>query len=190
MSTTSAPFTEREQKLIIAACQCFESEPKVILCLHNSQSSNADISIYSSTCRRYLPALCVCLFIDPATDISPQFAQQTGLVVGSARNAWNPLRKKLFAGGDDTAVKATASKTPASKSAKKRPPPVVLPSGDNASDDEEVATPSKKPKTPATKAKAKAKGKEKAAKTEDEDEDDEDFVMVKNEVADEEFKEL
>jgi hypothetical protein len=91
---------------------------------------------------------------------------------------------------DDTVVKGTTSKTPASKSTKKRPPPVVLPSGDNASYDEEVATPSKKPKTPVTKGKAKGKGKGKAAKSEDEDEDGEDFVKVKNEVTDEEFEEV
>ncbi|KAI4843107.1 hypothetical protein E4T44_06925 [Aureobasidium sp. EXF-8845] len=138
-------FTEREQKLMAAACQSFEGEPK--------------------------------------------FAQRAGLTVGSARNAWAALKKKLYT-QEDTVVKGTASKTPASNSAKKRPPPFVLPSGDNASDDEKVATPSKKPKTPVTKAKAKGKGKGKAVKSEDEDEDDEDFVKVKNEVADEEFEEV
>jgi hypothetical protein len=60
-----------------------------------------------------------------------------------------------------------------------------LPAGDNASDDdEEVFTPSKKPKTP---VKAKAKGKGMDAMSEDEDEDD--FVKVKSEVAEEDYEE-
>ncbi|KAH0282748.1 hypothetical protein KCU62_g9515, partial [Aureobasidium sp. EXF-3399] len=138
-------FTEREQKLMAAACQSFEGEPKLDM---------------------------------------DKFAQRAGLTVGSARNAWAALKKKMNA-QDDTVIKGSATaKTPGTKSAKKRPPPVVLPANDNGSDDEEVPTPSKKPKTPATKGKGKGKV------TKSEDDDDDDFVKVKKEVANEDFEEV
>ncbi|KAI4719296.1 hypothetical protein E4T48_04476 [Aureobasidium sp. EXF-10727] len=146
-------FTEREQKLMAAACQSFEGEPKLDM---------------------------------------EKFAQRSGLAVGSARNAWAALKKKLY-NHDSTAVKATPTRTPATKSGKKRPPPVLLASGDNGSDDEEVFTPSKKPKTP--KPKAKGKGK-KTADSDDEDkqkkeeEEDDGYVKVKNEAVDEDFEEV
>ncbi|KAI4754222.1 hypothetical protein E4T52_13644 [Aureobasidium sp. EXF-3400] len=123
------------------------------------------------------------------TEREPKFAQRAGLTVGSARNAWAALKKKLYA-QDDTTAKGTSAKTPGSKSAKKRPPPVALPAGDNDSDDDEVPTPSKKPKTPITNAKPKTKGKGKGKVTKSEDEDEDDFVKVKNEVIDEEFEEV
>ncbi|KAH0342629.1 hypothetical protein KCU81_g5546, partial [Aureobasidium melanogenum] len=143
-----ATFTEREQKLMAAACQSFEGEPKL--------------------------------------DIE-KFSQLSGLTIGSARNAWAALKKKIFA--QDASAKSPTTKASTTKSGKKRPPPVVMPSGDNGSDDEEVFTPSKKPKTP----KAKAKGKTKAVKSDDDDkeeDEDEDYVKVKNEAADEDFEEV
>ncbi|CAD0110540.1 unnamed protein product [Aureobasidium uvarum] len=148
-----ATFTEREQKLMAAACQSFEGEPKLDM---------------------------------------EKFAQLSGLAVGSARNAWAALKKKLYA-HESTAVKATPVKPSATKSGKKRPPPVILPTGDNGSDDEDVFTPSKKPKTP--KSKAKGKGK-KTTNSDDEDkekkeeEEDDGYVKVKNEAADGDFEEV
>ncbi|KAG9910527.1 hypothetical protein KCU98_g1442, partial [Aureobasidium melanogenum] len=146
-----ATFTEREQKLMAAACQSFEGEPKL--------------------------------------DIE-KFSQLSGLTIGSARNAWAALKKKISA-QDGTPTKSATTKTPATKSGKKRPPPVIMPSGDNGSDDEEVFTPSKKAKTP----EAKGKGKAKAVKSDDDEEkkeedEDEDYVKVKNENADEDFEEV
>ncbi|KAH0363562.1 hypothetical protein KCU65_g7302, partial [Aureobasidium melanogenum] len=143
-----ATFTEREQKLMAAACQSFEGEPKL--------------------------------------DIE-KFSQLSGLTIGSARNAWAALKKKIFT--QDATAKSPTTKTSTTKSGKKRPPPVVTSSGDNGSD-EEVFTPSKKPKTPKTKGKGKAK----AVKSDDEDkkeeDEDEDYVKVKNEAAEEEFEEV
>ncbi|KAI5206428.1 hypothetical protein E4T39_02450 [Aureobasidium subglaciale] len=134
-------FTEREQKLLAAACQSFEGEPK--------------------------------------------FAQISGLAVGSARNAWYALKKKLDAPAD--AVSGTApGVTPKTinKSAKKR----VAALRSNGSDDEELFTPSKKPKGP-TGIKRMAKGKAAVKAIKDDDDEEEDgFVKVK--VKNEEFEEL
>ncbi|KAG9563333.1 hypothetical protein KCU71_g1750, partial [Aureobasidium melanogenum] len=146
-----ATFTEREQKLMAAACQSFEGEPKL--------------------------------------DIE-KFSQLSGLTVGSARNAWTALKKKIFA-QDGTPTKSATTKTPTTtKSGRKRPPPVVMPSGDNGSEDEEVFTPSKKPKTPKTKGKGKAKVVKSDDEEKKEEDEDEDYVKVKNENADEDFEEV
>ncbi|KAG9674440.1 hypothetical protein KCU99_g7091, partial [Aureobasidium melanogenum] len=149
-SSKMTTLTEREQKLMVCACQSFEGDPKL--------------------------------------DIE-KFSQLSGLTIGSARNAWAALKKKISA-QDGTPTKSATTKTPATKSGKKRPPPVVLPSGDNGSDDEEVFTPSKKPKT----SKAKGKGEGKAVKSDDEEkkeeDEDEDYVKVKNENADKDFEEV
>ncbi|CAD0093415.1 unnamed protein product [Aureobasidium mustum] len=163
-------FTEREIKLLVAACQSFEGEPKVctaILMQHRSSlTTSSQLNI-------------------------EKFSQLSGLTVGSGRNAWAALKKKMVT-QDATGTKTPTAKTPATKSGKKRPPPIVMPPGDGDSDDDEVSTPSKKPKTP--KAKAKGKGKTKATKSDDEDkkedDEDEDFVKVKNEVVEEEFEEV
>ncbi|KAK6000245.1 hypothetical protein QM012_003877 [Aureobasidium pullulans] len=146
-------FSEREVKLIVAACQSFEGEPKLNI---------------------------------------EKFSQLSGLTVGSARNAWATLKKKIYT-QNGTASKISITKTPTTKSGKKRPPPVLLPSGENGSDDDEVETPSKKPKTP--KLKTKGKGKGKAVNSDDEEEkkeedEDDDFVKVKNEVVEEDFEEF
>ncbi|THW24531.1 hypothetical protein D6D17_03579 [Aureobasidium pullulans] len=142
-------FNEREQKLMAAACQSFEGEPKL--------------------------------------DIH-KFAERSGLAVGSARNAWAALKKKLYA-ADTTSIKGV-TKTPAKSSGKKRPAPIVLPGNDNGSDDEEVSTPSKRPKTPKTMAKGRTKSQAKPPKSDDEEEDEEDgFVKVKEEPLGEDFEE-
>ncbi|THZ31613.1 hypothetical protein D6C91_00713 [Aureobasidium pullulans] len=136
-------FNEREQKLMAAACQSFEGEPK--------------------------------------------FAERSGLAVGSARNAWAALKKKLYA-ADTTSIKGV-TKTPAKSSGKKRPAPIVLPGNDNGSDDEEVSTPSKKLKTPKTMAKGRDKSQVKPPKSDDEEEEEDGFVKVKEEPLGEDFEE-
>ncbi|THZ87450.1 hypothetical protein D6C84_01703 [Aureobasidium pullulans] len=151
-------FNEREQKLMAAACQSFEGEPKVCFLFHSSD--------------------------DLITDM---FAERSGLAVGSARNAWAALKKKLYA-ADTTSIKGV-TKTPAKSSGKKRPAPIVLPGNDNGSDDEEVSTPSKKLKTPKTMAKGRDKSQVKPPKSDDEEEEEDGFVKVKEEPLGEDFEE-
>jgi hypothetical protein len=164
-------FTEREQKLMAAACQSFEGEPKV----HSSLSIH-DHSML--TCYLQLDidkvAASLCTLHRPSTH-THLYSSLSALASPSALPATPGLPSR---------------RTPDSKSAKKRPPPVVLPAGDNVSDDEEVPTPSKKPKTPITNAKPKAKGKGKGKVAKSEDDDDDDFVKVKSEAIDEEFEEV
>ncbi|THZ07275.1 hypothetical protein D6C93_01102 [Aureobasidium pullulans] len=159
-------FNEREQKLMAAACQSFEGEPK--LDIHKVH--------HIST----LPK-------DTLLTLSPQFAERSGLAVGSARNAWAALKKKLYA-ADTTSIKGV-TKTPAKSSGKKRPAPIVLPGNDNGSDDEQVSTPSKKPKTPKTMAKGRDKTQVKPPKSDDEEEEEDGFVKVKEEPLGEDFEE-
>ncbi|CAD0084074.1 unnamed protein product [Aureobasidium vineae] len=127
-------FTEREQKLMAAACQSFEGEPKLDM---------------------------------------DKFAQLSGLAVGSARNAWAALKKKLYA-HDSTAIKATPIKASATKSGKKRPPLLFCPQ----------------------RQRLGRRGSKKTANSDDEDkqkkeeEEDEGYVKVKNEAADEDFEEV
>ncbi|THV92087.1 hypothetical protein D6D27_05108 [Aureobasidium pullulans] len=79
------------------------------------------------------------------------------------------------------------------------PLPIVLSGNDNASDDEEISTPSKKPKTPKVMAKGRdnptareeeEEQEEQEEQEEEEDDDDDDgSVKVKEEFLGDDFKE-
>ncbi|KAI5268210.1 hypothetical protein E4T47_07809 [Aureobasidium subglaciale] len=143
-----ASFTEREQKLLAAACQSFEGEPKVDMA---------------------------------------KFAETSGLTVGSARNAWNALKKKIYAPVNDTP--GQTPKVITKSSGKKRGAALRSMGGDF--DEDEPFTPSKKPKGPTgIKSKAKAKAALNALKDADDEDEEDGFVKIKDEAANDEFEEL
>lgn len=111
------------------------------------------------------------------------------MTVGSARNAWAALKKKINsqAIGDGSSPSTPAPKAKASAikgTGKKRPPPINLPANDAGEEDEtDIETPTKKTKNGKL---IKGKGKLSAKDEGSEDHDVvEGYVKVKEESKDE-----
>jgi hypothetical protein len=89
-------YTEREMKLMAAACQSFEGEPKVRFCSPTRILLNTNIPFYSSTWTRYL-----------SPHIFPPFHQLTQVsTVRSARRSHRRLRSQRLGRTQEEAVRS------------------------------------------------------------------------------------